>query len=326
MRPSISAILKTGVAGVLIYFILQQVNLEELIGIIQGASLSQLAFGAGCWFILSVLGSLRWYWLANAAAVPISYKRSLRLVFVGFFFNNVMFGSTGGDVMRAYLVTQNMHENRWRAVISVIVDRVIGLFVLLTIAAVVLILFESTNPEQFKSVPGLYAMRRFVLLFIVGFIACILMYLSGRVRRALRLKTLISKLPAQSIINKVHDATSLYRSHFAAVIKAFLISIPLQVAGISAFFFIASAIGSELSMRDQAIIFPLVQTASSVPIAPAGWGIGEQLYGWFFQRFGDTLAIGVATSILFRLITQIGFGLVGGLIWVGSTDRKLKKQ
>ena len=315
-------LLKAAIAGVLIYFILQQVNFSEIVEIIARADVSKLLLGVGCWLALCLLGAVRWYWLANAAAVSISFTRSLKLVFIGFFFNNVMFGSTGGDVMRAYLVTKDMQENRWRAVLSVIVDRVIGLFALLTIASFVLLSFSSTSPEQFASIPGLYAMRRFVVGFVVIFVCCVLLYMSARARRFLHIKSLMSKLPGQGLIAKIHDALSLYRTRYLTTIKAFLISVPLQLAGISAFYFIATAIGSSLVLRDQAIIFPLVQTASAVPIAPAGWGIGEQLYGWFFERFGDTLAIGVAASVLFRLITQIGFGLIGGLVWVTSSDRR----
>ncbi len=324
MKPIILTLLKASIAGVLIYFILQQVNFSEIKEIIAGADLAMLTKGMGCWLVLCLLGALRWQWLAHAAQVPLSYSRSLKLAFIGFFFNNVMFGSTGGDVMRAYLVTQNMTENRWRAVLSVIVDRVIGLFALLSIATVVLLSFESTSPDQFMAIPGLYTMRRLVVLFVIVFVCCVALYMSARARRVLRIRELLSWLPGQGVISKIHQSLSLYRTQYPAAIKAYLISIPLQIAGISAFFFIAEAVGSSLALRDQAIIFPLVQTATAVPIAPAGWGIGEQLYGWFFVRFGDTLAIGVAASVLFRLITQIGFGLIGGLVWIASPDRRHK--
>jgi len=322
MKQVVSTLIKCGIAGGLIYFILQQVDFAEIVVIIKGADRVKLLAGVGCWTVLCLLGAVRWNWLANAAGVTISHGRSLRLVFIGFFFNNLMFGSTGGDLMRAYLVTKNMSENRWRAVLSVIVDRVIGLFALLTIASLVLLSFESSAPEQFKLIPGLYLMRKFVVLFVIGFVFCVLLYMSARARRLLRIRVLVSRLPFQSLIEKIHDALSLYRTQYPAVIKALLVSVPLQLAGISAFYFLATAIGSALNLRDQAIIFPLVQTASAVPIAPAGWGVGEQLYGWFFERFGDTLAIGVAASVLFRLITQIGFGLIGGLFWVTSSDRR----
>ncbi|MBC8371438.1 MAG: flippase-like domain-containing protein [Planctomycetes bacterium] len=322
MKSYLSIVVKVAIAAALIYFILQQVDFAQIVEIIKGADIQMLFAGTVCWLVLCLLGALRWRWLATAASVPLSYAHSLRLVFIGFFFNNVMFGSTGGDLVRAYMVTQDMTENRWRAVLSVIVDRVIGLFALLSIASAVLLSFEAAMPQRFAEIPGLYTMRRLVVLFVIVFVFSVLVYMSARARRFLRVKQIVSKLPMQGLIEKIHDALSLYRTHYPAAIKAFLVSLPLQLAGISAFYFIATALGSSLSMRDQSIIFPLVQTASAVPIAPAGWGIGEQLYGWFFERFGDTLAIGVAASVLFRLITQIGFGVVGGLVWISSSYRR----
>jgi uncharacterized protein (TIRG00374 family) len=325
LKSIFSVVLKTAIAVGLIYFILQQVDFTDIVGHISNANISLLAAGIGCWLLLCLLGALRWCWLTNAADVSITYTRSLKLLFIGFFFNNVMFGSTGGDVVRAYMVTQNMTGNRWRAVVAVIVDRVIGLFALLSIACVMLYLFESSDPEKFAAIPGLHTMRLLVTAFVVVFVACVMIYMSTRARRFLRIKTIISKLPFQGLIEKIHDALSLYRQQYPAAIKAFLVSIPLQFSGICAFYFIATALDSSLVFRDHAIVFPLVQTASAVPIAPAGWGVGEQLYGLFFERFGDTITIGVTASVLFRLITQIGFGLIGGLVWISSSDRRSNK-
>lgn len=318
-------LIKLAVGGLLVYFILEQVNIDQLIVIIQSADRASLFIAFFCWLGLSFLGAFRWALLAKAAKVPVNFLRSLQLLFIGFFFNNFMFGSTGGDVMRAYLVTQNLTENRWRAAISVIVDRVIGLFALLSIAFVVLIAFSLFDEEAFSQIPGIASVRKFLLISILAFVVLVCAYLSSRVRKALKLEVLVSKMPGQKTIPKIHDAISLYRNQLSSVLGAFLVSIPLQFLGIACFFFIAEAVGSSLSFRDQAIIFPLVQTASAVPIAPAGWGVGEQLYGWFFQRFGDSLAIGVAASIVFRILSQICFGVIGGIIWMLSSDRQAKK-
>ena len=70
------------------------------------------------------------------------------------------------------------------------------------------------------------------------------------------------------------------------------------------------------------VIFPVVQTVSALPLAPAGWGVGETLYGTFFRSFGSSFTLGVAVSVLFRLTSQVGFGLIGGLIWVTSRERR----
>jgi uncharacterized membrane protein YbhN (UPF0104 family) len=99
-------------------------------------------------------------------------------------------------------------------------------------------------------------------------------------------------------------------------------SIPLQICGVLSFWAIGEALGAEIRIADDFVIFPVVQTISAIPVAPAGWGVGEWLYGTSFELFGSTFTLGVAVSILFRLTTQLGFGLIGGLVWVTSSQRK----
>jgi uncharacterized membrane protein YbhN (UPF0104 family) len=99
-------------------------------------------------------------------------------------------------------------------------------------------------------------------------------------------------------------------------------SLPLQVCGILSFWAIGEALGAGLTPGENFVIFPIVQTVSALPLAPAGWGVGESLFGWFFESFGSSFTLGVAVSVIFRLTTQVGFGLIGGLTWVTSKERR----
>lgn len=277
--------------------------------------------GAALWGVLLVMAALRWQLLLRAAEVPVSATQALRLCFIGYFFNNVMFGATGGDLVRAVMVTRGLEQNRVRAALSVIVDRLIGLFALLSLAAIVLgyIWYDG----RIEEVRGLRDLARAVYLVLGLAVVGSAIYLSQRARQRLGLNWLLQRLPAQKVIHKLDDAITVYRNRRGAVLVALLISLPLQITGILSFWAIGTALGAGLGLADDFVIFPIVQTASAVPLAPAGWGVGETLYGWFFQRFGSSFTLGVAVSVLFRLTTQVGYGLIGGLVWVGSRERRL---
>jgi uncharacterized membrane protein YbhN (UPF0104 family) len=115
-----------------------------------------------------------------------------------------------------------------------------------------------------------------------------------------------------------------YRDHKRSVLAAIAISWPLQISGILSFWAIGQALGAGLSLGENFVIFPIVQTVSALPLAPAGWGVGESLFGWFFESFGSSFTLGVAVSVIFRLTTQVGFGLIGGLTWVASKERRAR--
>lgn len=282
------------------------------------------ALGFAAWGVLLALSGLRWQRLLAAAEVPCTLARALRLTFIGNFFNNVMFGATGGDVVRAVMVTRGLSENRWRAALSVLVDRAIGLLVLLAIAAAVLTM--AWQRGDFARVPALERVWLLALALIGGALLVACVYLSGRARRLLRLDRLIAALPGQGTIAKVDGALRLYRSRSREVLRALALSVPVQASGILSFWAFAHALGASVGLQDTAVIFPVVQTASALPLAPAGWGVGETLYGYFFARYGAGFTLGVAASVLFRLATQVGWGLLGAALWAGGRQRAAARE
>ena len=280
--------------------------------------------GFAAWGVLLALSGWRWHRLLGAAEVPCTLARAMRLTFIGNFFNNVMFGATGGDVVRAVMVTRGLQQNRWRAALSVLVDRLIGLYVLLLIAAAVLTLAWSSG--DFARVPALHKVWLLSLALLGVATLGAACYLSARARRALGLEALLARLPAHATIEKVDGALTLYRQNARTVFGALLLSLPLQAAGILSFYAFARALAAPIGFLDTAVIFPVVQTVSALPLAPAGWGVGETLYGYFFARYGAGFTIGVAASVLFRLASQVGWGLVGGALWALGRERRPQPQ
>ncbi len=291
---------------------------------LQGMLLGWCVLGFAAWGALLALSGWRWHRLLIAAEVPCTLGRAMRLTFVGNFFNNVMFGATGGDVVRAVMVTRGLKENRWRAALSVLVDRLIGLYVLLLIAAGVLTL--AWTQGDFTRVPAMHKVWLLALLLLAGASLSAGIYLSARARRLLRLDALLARLPAHATVEKMDGALTLYRRNARSVFGALLISVPVQAAGILSFYSFARALGAPLDLLDTAVIFPVVQTVSALPLAPAGWGVGETLYGFFFARFGAGFTLGVATSVLFRLASQVGWGLVGGALWAVGREKQSQQQ
>jgi hypothetical protein len=82
--------------------------------------------------LVHLITSYRWYVLLRAQDVRIGVARTFVLNMVGAFYNSFMPGSTGGDVVKAYYAAKHT-THRTRAVLTVLIDRIIGLLALLVL-------------------------------------------------------------------------------------------------------------------------------------------------------------------------------------------------
>ena len=90
------------------------------------------------WFVMTfgvVLTMVRWCYLVRALGVALTMRDALRIGFLGYLFNFLPMGIVGGDVLKAVMLAREYPGNRAKAVASVVVDRVIGLYILFVVAA-----------------------------------------------------------------------------------------------------------------------------------------------------------------------------------------------
>ena len=66
----------------------------------------------------TALAALRWWWFLNANRLELGLAETLRLYWIGLFFNNLVPGATGGDLVRAAWVARRFPGNRLRAFLS----------------------------------------------------------------------------------------------------------------------------------------------------------------------------------------------------------------
>ena len=92
-----------------------------------------IAFGLLALATLTV--ATRWWRLLIVHDCPTRWRDAVRFTYVGLFFNVVGPGFNGGDVARAVAVVQRHPSRRPEALMSVVVDRVLGLVSMVVIGA-----------------------------------------------------------------------------------------------------------------------------------------------------------------------------------------------
>jgi uncharacterized membrane protein YbhN (UPF0104 family) len=79
-----------------------------------------------------LLQAKRWLILLEVQGIVISYWRSLRILLIGMFFNLFLLGSTGGDIIKIFLIMREAPDKKAGALLSVFIDRVVGVLALAT--------------------------------------------------------------------------------------------------------------------------------------------------------------------------------------------------
>ena len=274
-------------------------------------------FGALCYFTFAIIVNTRWWWLLRANHLDVRFLEAQRFAWIGFFFNNVLPGSTGGDVVKAVYIARRCSTDRIRAMISVVIDRIIGLLSLLLIGGLA----------------SLFALDRFpyfaipVWLTGVGALLFSALLLNPGLRRLVRFELLIQRLPKKigNIVSELDAAVLHYRSHLKGITAWILVSPLTYTLFIASIFLMDRSLGVGLTLKDYFFIVPIVSAVQGIPIAPAGWGIGEAAYGLLIGKFGAAAlpgvpeaeqimrTRGVALSILHR-IHIAAWSLLGGLL------------
>ncbi len=257
-----------------------------------------LAFGFSCHF-----GIYRWFLLLRAQDIKCTFWETHRLTFLGMFFNNVVPGATGGDLVKAVYIARRT-DKRAAAVVTVLIDRVTGIIALAAIAGIVLLF--NLDDRRYREL----AIFVFLFLGVVGFGAAL--FFSRRVRRLVRFDQIASKLPGSGLIKKVDEAIFLYRYQKSAVVWAMVLSFLNQYAiqFISMLFGAALHVtyrsGEAVTMSDYLVALPVGFMISAVPVMPGGWGIRETAFAACFYFIGVDRNPAVALSVV------IGFNM---LLW-----------
>jgi uncharacterized protein (TIRG00374 family) len=277
------------------------------------------ALGAiGCMALAYAMGVLRWRLLLRAQGLIVSFGRAFKLTFIGFFFNNVLPGLTGGDIVKAVMIAQDHPEERPAAVGTVIVDRVLGILVLALMSAGVLVFTFDRYQEAAIAVFG----------FLGAAAVALVLFFSRRVRRAIKLDELVKRLPGANILKKLDRAFFLYRSQKQTVLTAVLLSVVSHCGNIGAVYCFGVGIGldNRAGLEGNPLIayvatVPIILIVSSVPLLPGGWGVGEAAFAYFFRTVGIwNLDLSIALSVIQRTATLI-FSLLGGAFFLTYRKR-----
>ena len=252
----------------------------------------------------------RWRILLRVQGIVVSFSRAIRIILVGMFFNLFLIGATGGDIVKIFLIIREAPHKKAGALLSVFIDRIVGLLALAAIsAAMILFHWDELISHEFTRLVVFT-----VAIILGGSLGFILVaWLVDRLHLTARLP---QWLPARAKIAEAATAFAEYARAGKSVTHAFLLSIPSHFLFFSTFYFGAKAFNSGLELSNLFCVSPIVSTVTALPISVGGAGLREALFIKILSGLYSTPE-SIATLIsLSGFMMSVFWSLVGGAIYL----------
>lgn len=288
--------LAIAILGYLLLQVQQQAGFSRLLS--EPKVWSLLALALACTAIAITLTFLRWHVLLRALGLNFQVRDTMRLGALGFALNFVSLGSIGGDLFKAIFAAKDSPGRRTEAVATVVVDRLVGVSMMLTLASGASFLIDwSTAPSAIRLLIQTIRFSTLALVLGVGLILAV-PALSGE-----RLRQLIGTIPLVGATAARLIATlSVYRDEKSLVLKACAISLVSNALFILSFYFIAQGLPVRSpSLTQHFVIVPTANLAGAIPATPSGLGTMELAVDKLYQTVPSETPIPAGDGTLVAL-------------------------
>lgn len=297
--------------GLLVFMIRK--DIPTILQTLKNVNRPLFGFAVALFLSTTVILARRLKLIFGAEGLTISLAQACNLTFIGYFFNNFLPTSVGGDIVKA-MCASRITGHPVKSVTSVLMDRIFGLFTFILIPSVSLFFLRgSMNPK----VP--VVVYSFLALSIFCFF---LLFHRGVARRFHFVEKALNLFGLGSKARKIYDGLHNFRNHKHVIVQAMLLSIVGQCVSIFVLYLMGRALGAP---PDTWIYFflliPVVHLISMLP-SLNGLGIREMAYVYFLKNYIGTEKA-AALSILW-LAVLILLSLIGGMIYLFRHDYHIR--
>ena len=257
------------------------------------------------------LTAVRWWMLLRIQGIDVHLWEVTRLTFLGHFFNFIVPGTVGGDLVKAYYVSTHTPKTAV-VLVSIFVDRLFGFAEMSLLAATMIVVALVGGLQSFEELHQPVV----AITVVLGVLALMLTFLlSGGFRQRLHLQKLYRRLPIAHHILAAGGAVRLYKERFGALTEAIVATVVAHVFYVGAVALVGMSLSLDVPWYVYFIFVPLITIAGAVPLTPGGVGVVESLYVALFVSKTCSSSQVLALALLARAIPMF-WGLPGAIVAV----------
>jgi len=270
---------------------------------------------------VNLLAALRWWFLLLVQGIRLPIFSVTMITFIGQFFNSFLLGAIGGDIIKALYVQKYAPNHKTYATLSIIMDRAIGLMILI-FGSLVAMLWQFRNNAESRQISTI--MYTLLGIFILSSTVGLFLIFIPFQRLPPGLRKLIDLVPHKHVFKLIISG---FRQHGVALkqtLASMAMGIVLTGVLIAACYCIAIAIGLGVTYLQMLIIMTVVICVVSLPISIGGHGVREGAFIIMFSALGlvsvgQPIGKGDELVILFSLLfftIPLFWSIVGGIIYL----------
>lgn len=267
-----------------------------------------LAVVVGLLTMMYIMSAFRWYVLLRCQSVGIAVDAAIGVTFLTLFAGTFLPGGlVGGDALRIAYVARSLTSKRTAAVLSIFIDRVLGVYAMLLVVCAVALL-DLTGIMRAAPLRLLASIAGTLCITIPVIVYLLFVTLN---HGSYGLQRIAKMLPAgfvSDLFKKVVEGLKLYRHEPGSIAIAFAISVAIFTLGIVCVMILGYSMQlGPLGPLDYGFAAPWASLASLLPVTPGGLGVGEAAFDRIchWREVSQTAAAYGTIFLVYRIATII---------------------
>jgi glycosyltransferase 2 family protein len=298
---------KLVITSLLVYLIISKVDIGVIFRDLSKISLLYVFLLLLINVVMVWISCVKWQLFLRATKTNIPIRILMVYYYIGYFFNNLLPSSIGGDVARMYLLGKNMDDHT-KSVSTVFLERYTGVIALIALA----IIAAALN-ERIAFQPAIMIPLSIMALVMIG--SLIFFSYDGLKIWIYDLFDFKCLASIKSKFDGFYQTVSHFRSQWNIIGYSMLYSFAFHVMTIINTLATCWAINISPGLFDLAVTVPIILFVTMIPITIGSIGLWEGTFAFFFLQIGIPAADGVAVALVLRAVAIL-MGLLGGIFYL----------
>lgn len=298
-------------------FYSRRLTLDTISQLLNPVHLSTLFMSGATFIAAQMLAAYRLVLLLRMIDLPLSYFHIFKLTMIGSFFNIVIPGMVGGDIVKGAYLFRNEEDRHGRSSGIVLMDRVMGFLALLFIGMISVIYLYLLKREIL--LPYIVELKWVFLISAAMLMIFALVAFFGKKRQfRVKAKAIASTLLKNTIFYHMTDAIGSLTKRRRVLAEAFGISLGVQSISLVGILILIHLVPGKLpDIVTLTAVSSIVILFGIIPMTPGNIGWTELV-----ASIGWSVVGSAAGGIIFFYwrIVSILFSLPGGLLYLLSDN------